>query len=61
MFSLSDAEICNAIRSYQKRKVSKKKMGKDVAALAKTTESLFPAKLSSSNIKAVALTRAPEN
>jgi len=36
-------------------------MGKDVAALAKTTESLFPAKLSSSNIKAVALTRAPEN
>jgi len=35
VFSLSDAEICNAIRSYEKRKASKKKR-KDLAVLAKT-------------------------
>ena len=32
VFSLSDAEICNAIRSYGKRKASKKKL-KDLAVL----------------------------
>jgi len=34
--SLSDAEICNAISSYEKRKASKKKKRKDLAVLAKT-------------------------
>jgi len=33
---LSDAETCNAIRSYEKRKASKKKQHKDLAVLAKT-------------------------
>ena len=36
VFSLSDAEICNAIRSYEKRKASKKKKRKDLTVLAKT-------------------------
>jgi len=36
LFSLSDAEICNAIRSYVKHKASKTKMRKDLAVLAKT-------------------------
>jgi len=36
MFSLSVAEICNAIRSYEKLKCSKKKKRKDLAVLAKT-------------------------
>ena len=31
-----DAEICNAIGSYEKRKASKKKKRKDLAVLAKT-------------------------
>ena len=35
VFSLSDAKICNAIRSYKKRNTSKKKR-KDLAVLAKT-------------------------
>jgi len=40
----------------------RRKKRKDLAVLAKTpTESRFLAKLSSSNVKAVALTRAPEN
>ena len=60
MFSWRVAETCNAIRSYEKRKASKKKR-KDLAVLADAaTESRFLAKLSSSNVKAVALTRAPE-
>jgi len=33
--SLSDAEICNAIRIYEKRKASKKKKRKVLAVLAK--------------------------
>jgi len=41
-------------------KASKKKKRKDLSVLAKT-ESRFLAKLSSSNVKAVALPRAPEN
>jgi len=36
VFSLSYAEICNAIRSCEKRKASKKKKGKDLAVLTKT-------------------------
>jgi len=36
VFSLSDAEICNAIRSYEKRKASKEKKRKDLAVLDKT-------------------------
>ena len=40
-----------SFRSYEKRSVSQNA----------ATESLFLAKLSSSNVKAVALTRAPEN
>jgi len=36
VFSLSDAEICNASRSYEKRKASKKKKCKDLAVLAET-------------------------
>jgi len=36
VFSLSDVEICNAIRSYEKRKASKKKQRKNLAVLAKT-------------------------
>jgi len=35
VFSMSDAEICNAIGSYEKRKASKKKR-KDLAVLADT-------------------------
>jgi len=35
VFSFSDAEICNAIRRYEKRKSSKKKKRKDLAVLAK--------------------------
>jgi len=31
-----DSEICDAIRSYLKRKASKKKKRKDLAVLAKT-------------------------
>jgi len=36
VFGLSDAEICNAIWSYEKHKASKKKKRKDLAVLAKT-------------------------
>jgi len=36
VFSLSDAEICDGIRNYEKRKASKKKKRKDLAVLAKT-------------------------
>jgi len=36
VFSLSDADICNAIKSYEKSKTSKKKKHKDLAVLAKT-------------------------
>jgi len=36
VFSLNDAEICNVIRSYEKRKASKKKKRKDLAVLAQT-------------------------
>ena len=36
VFSLSDAEIWNAIRSYENRKASTKKR-KDLAVLAKTS------------------------
>jgi len=36
VFSLSDAEICHAMRSYEKGKVSKKKKRKDMAVVAKT-------------------------
>jgi len=36
VLSLSDAEICNAIRSYEKRKASEKKKRKNLAVLAKT-------------------------
>jgi len=34
--SLSDAEICNAIKIYEKRKASKTKMREVLAGLAKT-------------------------
>jgi len=34
--SLSEPGICNAIRSYEKRKVFKEKKRKDLAVLAKT-------------------------
>jgi len=34
--SYRDAETCNATRSYEKRKASKKKNRKDLAVLAKT-------------------------
>jgi len=46
----------------KKRKVSKKKH-KDLAVLAETRrlKRFFPARLLSSNVKTVALTRAPEN
>jgi len=36
VFSLSDAEICKAIRSYEKLKASRKKKRKDLAVLVKT-------------------------
>jgi len=36
VFSLSDAQICNAIRSCEKRRASKKTKRKDLAMLAKT-------------------------
>ena len=36
VFSLRDVKICNAIRSYEKPKASKKKKRKDLAVLAKT-------------------------
>jgi len=36
VFSQRDAEICNAIRSYGKRKAFKKKKRKDLEVLAKT-------------------------
>jgi len=36
MFSLTNAEILNAIRSYEKHKASKKKKRKELAVLAKT-------------------------
>jgi len=36
VFSLRDAETCNAIRSYEKRKAFKKKKRKDLAVLAQT-------------------------
>jgi len=36
MFSLRDTETCNAIKSYEKRKASKKKKRKDLAVLATT-------------------------
>jgi len=44
-------------------KVSKAKKRKDLAVLAKTPQlkRFFPAKLLSSNVETVALTRAPEN
>jgi len=44
-------------------KASKKKKGKDLAVLTKTPQlkRFFLAKLLSSNVKTVALTRAPEN
>jgi len=44
-------------------KVSKEKKRKNLAVLAKTPQlkRFFPAKLSSSNVKTVALTKAPEN
>jgi len=50
VFSLSDAEICNAIRSYEKLKVSKKKKRKDLAVLAKTqpVKYIFLVKIQSS-------------
>jgi len=35
---LSDAEICNAIRRFEKRNASEKKMRKDLAVLAKTPQ-----------------------
>jgi len=35
VLSLSEAEICNAIRIYEKRKPFKKKKRKDLAVLAK--------------------------
>jgi len=59
----SDDEICTAIRSYEKHKASKKKKRKDLAVLAKTRElnRFFQQKFSSSNVKSVALTRAPTN
>jgi len=37
VFSLSDAEICNATSTYEKRKASKKKKRKDLPVLAKTS------------------------
>ena len=36
VFSLRDVKICNAIGSYEKPKVSKKKKRKDLAVSAKT-------------------------
>jgi len=46
----SDAEICNAIRSYEKLKVSRKKKRKDLAVLAKTqpVKYIFLVKIQSS-------------
>jgi len=63
VFSLSDAEICNAIRSYEKYKASEKKHKQGSGSVSKNaaTESVFLSKLSRSKVKAVALTRAPEN
>jgi len=50
VFSLSDAEICNAIRSYENLKVSRKKKRKDLAVLAKTqpVKYIFLVKIQSS-------------
>jgi len=66
MFGLRDAETCDGIRTsgaLKRGKASIKKKRKDLAVLAKTPRlnRFFLAKLSSSNVKAVALTRAPEN
>jgi len=36
VFSLSDAETCNGIRNYEKRKASMKKKLKGLAVLAET-------------------------
>jgi len=38
VFSLSDAEICNAIRSYEKHKASNKTKRMDLAVLDKTPQ-----------------------
>jgi len=54
VFSLSDAETCNAIRSFEKRKASVKKKRKDLAVLAKTppaTKSLFLTKRQAATLK----------
>ena len=50
VFSLRDAEICNAIRSYEKLEVCRKKKRKDLAVLAKTqhVKYIFLVKLQSS-------------
>jgi len=63
VFSLNDAEICNAIRSYEKHKASKKKKRKDLVVLAKTSRlnRFFQEHFQAAIVKAVALTRAPEN
>ena len=49
-------ELRKAQSFYEEQTQGSGSVGKNVA-----TESLFLAKLSSSNVKAVALTRAPEN
>jgi len=36
VFSWRDAKTCNVIRSYEKRKASKKKKRKDLEVIAKT-------------------------
>jgi len=38
VFNLSDTELCNAIRSYEKRKASKKEKCKDLEVLTKTPQ-----------------------
>jgi len=60
VLSLSDAEICNAIRSYKKRKASEKKKRKDLAVLAKSQRLN---RFSSKNFPAVTLNqwRLPEH
>jgi len=54
---LSDAEICNAIRSYEKRK----DLAEWQCSVKKTPRLNRLSKLSSSNVKTVALIKAPEN
>ena len=62
MLSLASAMPKSVMRSAAKNGKASKKKRTDLAVLAKTPRlKLFSAKLLSSNVKTVALTRVPEN